>query len=122
MRFRGDLCLDFSVFSLDKGIRGIATSMQSSQDLERFFLPALDHKPTRGLLREDISEHETLIHTNTDLWEQEDETGQRNSGRDLETKRESPLENRALVVLLQFVGDNRGNQGADTETKLLKSR
>lgn len=55
----------------------------------------------------------------THLGEQEDEQCEGDSRCNLETKRESPLEDCAQVVLLDFIGDNGCHQGTDTETELL---
>lgn len=55
----------------------------------------------------------------THLGEQEDEQCEGNSRCDLETKRESPLEDCSEVVLLHFIGDDGCHQGTETETELL---
>ncbi len=77
--------------------------MEAGKRAESLLLASLAHEPTRR------------------LGEEHDEEGERNSGSDLKTKGESPLEDGAGLVKTAAVDNETGDKSTNTEEELLES-
>lgn len=99
----GKLSLDLGKLCTNKDIGGVAAGVKASERAESILFAALGHEPSRRFR------------------EEHDKESEGNGRGDLETEGESPLEDGIFLVNAAAVDDETGNEGTDTEEKLLES-